>query len=127
MASTVPNDIEIREDVRRFLEELAAERKTITYRDLGIKFGIPFEGKAIGKVLGDISEGEVRHTRPPLSSIVVLHDTIGDAICPDGHPAKGFLECFFVLRGLTTMDEAKRWMRARQVETWTHWERLRLP
>jgi hypothetical protein len=119
------DDMVIREDVRSFLQSVAAVGKTITYRDLGIKFGIPYEGKAIGTVLGDISEDEVRNGRPPLSSIVVLQDTIGDVTCPDGHPARGFLGCFFVPRDLREED-AKKWMRDKQVETWSYWH-SRLP
>ena len=114
--------VAIREDVRTFLQKVAASGKTVTYSDLGITLGIPHEGKAIGKILGDISEDEVRHGRPPLSSVVVLYDSIGDAICPDGHPASGFLGCFFVPKSLPSADEEKRYMRGEQVRTWDYWK-----
>ncbi len=60
---------------------------------------------------------------PPLSSLVVLEESLGDAICPDGHPADGFLGCNFVPRNLKTREDAKRYIRAKQEETWDWWKK----
>ncbi len=42
-------------------------------------------------------------------------------LTPKGHPAEGFLRCNFVPRDLQNLDQAKRWMKAKQDEAWAYW------
>ena len=82
---------------------------------------MPHHGKVLGGILGEISEDEVDNDRPPLSSIVVLEDTIGHVGSPKGHPAKGFLQCKFVPVDLNSEAEMLRYMRDMQEQTWGYW------
>lgn len=111
------------EDVRELLIKIAKQGETITYRELGRRTGIWYRGKLIGKILGEISEDEVANGHPPLSSIVVLEESIGYIVCPKGHPARGFLLCSFTPRGLKDDLEAMRYMKAKQEETWDWWKK----
>jgi hypothetical protein len=67
--------------VREKLIEIAKNRDIIFYSDLNIAchLGINLEGdaggKEIGKILGDISEYELKNKRPPISVLVGLKNT----------------------------------------------------
>jgi len=111
----------VREDVRKLLIGVARKRETITYHEVGVRTGLPYRGRVIGGVLGEISEDEVCHDRPPLSSIVVLEETIGYAVSPKGHPAEGFLRCKFVPRDLNDEGQMLGYMREMQERTWDYW------
>lgn len=111
----------VHQGILEFLKCVASKGATVTYRNLGIRFGIPWHGHYLGSLLGEISESEVADGRPPLSSLVVQEETIGDSVCPKGYPAYGFLGCNFVPRGLADIDQAKGWMKTKQDETWSHY------
>ena len=117
-----PESVTMDQNMRDALVAVAKKGETITYMALGKRLGIWHRGHKIGQMLGQISEYEVANGRPPLSSIVVLEETVGDSLCPDGHPADGFLGCSFVPRGLLTRDDAKKYMRSKQIETWDWWK-----
>jgi hypothetical protein len=111
----------VRQGVRKLLVDVARRRETITYGQVGARTGLPHQGNVLGSILGEISEDEVDHDRPPLSSIVVVGDTIGDVTSPMGHPAGGFLRCKFVPTDLNDKEQMLRYMREMQEKTWAYW------
>jgi hypothetical protein len=83
----VPADADLREDVVRLIVESAKRGRTITYGEIMRKCRIPrgqptHNGKAIGDVVGRISEWTWETSGIYLSAIVVHKDT--------GYPGGGF-------------------------------------
>ena len=83
----IPADADLREDVVRLIVESAKKGRTITYGEIMRKCGIPrgqptHNGKAIGDVVGRISEWTRENWGIYLSAIVVHKDT--------GYPGGGF-------------------------------------
>lgn len=60
------NEVSIREDIRNKLIEAARAGAVIFYQELGIG-----RGRALGTILGEISDYESNQGRPLLSAIVV--------------------------------------------------------
>jgi alkylated DNA nucleotide flippase Atl1 len=114
----------VRQGVRKLLVEVARRRETITYGQVGALTGLPHQGNVLGNILGEISEDEVAHDRPPLSSIVVVGGTIGYASSPMGLPAERFLRCKFVPTDLNDKEQMLRYMREMQEKTWAYWAGL---
>lgn len=98
------SEVNMRDDVRQRLIEVARKGETITYGALMEEFGIPrgdrYHRVGIGDVVGEISNFEYSEGRPRLSAIIV---EVGSAKepCTKGITGGGFF-------GLDGLPEAVR-------------------
>jgi alkylated DNA nucleotide flippase Atl1 len=100
------------------LVRAAQYRGLTTYQDIAVIMGITVTGnhmaKQTGKILGEISEDEVRAGRPMLSAV---------AVSVQGYPSKGF---YVLARELGLLksgqDERKFWEQQREA-VYAAWKR----
>ncbi len=88
----------------------ARYRGTLTYQEIAMMMDLPMKGnlmgKEIGLILGEISEDEVSHGRPMLSSI---------AVGVDGKSSEGFFNLAELLGKLKPGEDRKKfWAKEKQ-------------
>ena len=114
------HDLEIKKSVEFYLVysaliQAARHRGTVTYQELAHVLGLPlrgsFMGKRIGKILGTVSENEIKHSRPMLSAI---------AVNVEGKPGGGFFDLAREHGQLTTQSDDEFWQEQKKqiYHTW---------
>jgi len=106
-----------------YAELLAAARRrgTVTYREVAFVTGLPLRGgqmaKAVGHLLGEISEDEYRKGRPMLSALAVHEE--------DGQPGEGFFKLAKLLNKLkdTSHDGKKRFWGEERAAIYSLWRK----